>query len=60
MAEDVSVAKVLDGAQGCTVVLVLGWDAQGGLYAATSTADSGVVWDLIHTFTTYIESGRYG
>ena len=58
--EDVPVGQVLDGARQCITVLVLGWDAQGELYAASSTADSGMLWDLIDTFTRYIESGRYG
>lgn len=58
--ERVPVGQVLDSAKQCTDVLVLGWDAQGELYAASSTADSAVLWALIDMFTEYIESGRYG
>lgn len=53
------VARVLDSAKGCDAVLVLGWDAAGELYAASSSADGGELLLWVETFKHKLLSGDY-
>ena len=58
--EDIPVARVLDAAQACAVVLVLGWHADGaGFYAASSTGDGAELLWLVERFKYALLSGEY-
>ena len=52
--------RVLEAARVCTDVLVLGWNEDGSLYAASSMPDSSELLWLMHTFQHKLLSGDYG
>jgi hypothetical protein len=53
-------AQVLTAAQQhCHEALVLGWDAEGELYAASTTGDLGTLLLWIETFKHKLLSGDY-
>jgi hypothetical protein len=53
------VARVLEAAHGCTEVLVLGWDAEGQLYAASTTGDGGTLLWWLELFKHKLLAGDY-
>jgi hypothetical protein len=56
----IPVARVLEGATGCTAVLVLGEDGNGRFYAASSIADGHTLLWWLETFRHKLLSGDYG
>ena len=58
-AQAIPVARVLDGAQGCTDVLVLGATPEGALYAAASTGDVALLLWWMEQFRYALLSGEY-
>lgn len=57
--QSLPVARVLDAAQGCTDVLVLGATADGALYAASSTGDVALLLLWVEQFKYGLLSGEY-
>lgn len=57
--QPIPVARVLDGAQACTDVLVLGWLPDGDLYAAASTGDGATLLWLLEHFKHALLAGEY-
>lgn len=55
----IPVERVLDGAKACESVLVLGWDAEGELYAAGSQGDARELLWLIEMFKQKLLQGDY-
>jgi hypothetical protein len=55
----IPVARVLEGATGCTAVLVLGDAADGSFYAAASVADGQTLLWWLETFRHKLLSGDY-
>jgi hypothetical protein len=55
----VPVSRVLDAAQTCQAVLILGTDAEGDLYAAASLSDKATLLYWIAQFQHTLLSGAY-
>lgn len=58
--QGIPAARVLEAASVCTEVLVLGWDAQGDFYAASTTSDGGTLLWWLEQFRHKLLSGAYG
>lgn len=58
--QPISVARVLDAAKDCAVVLVLGERADGSYYAASSGTDKGTYLFLIEQFRHKLLAGDFG
>jgi hypothetical protein len=56
--QDIPVSRVLEAAQDCAVVLVLGW-GDAGFYAASSTGDSAELLWLVERFKRDLLAGEY-
>jgi len=56
----ITVARVLDAAKDCAVVLVLGEREDGSYYAASSGADKGTYLFLIEQFRHKLLAGEFG
>lgn len=56
----VSVSRVLDAAQTCQAVLILGTDVEGDLYAAASLSDKATLLYWLEQFKHKLLAGDYG
>lgn len=57
--QPIPVARVLDAARECADVLVLGWTADGAVYAAASTGDAETLVYWCERFKFALLSGEY-
>jgi hypothetical protein len=56
----IPVSRVLDGAQACEDVLVLGFLPDGELYCAATTSDGGTLLWWLETFKHRLLAGEFG